>query len=413
MGLIERMTIWILAFLLLAASAALGHRQGAIRAVITLAGILISALLAWPFSGLIRPLLPHLDVHNPIVIWLLPPLLVFVILLSAFKSVGFMVHRKVEVHHRYKQDELQFLLWQRLNRWLGLCVGLLNGLVYLILVSLVIYVFSYWTVQVASAEGEKWTVRLLNRAGQDLQATGMAGVARAINPLPEIYFKAADFAGLVYQNPQLADRLASYPAFLSLDERDDFKQLGQDADFQGAWKNHSPIDQMLNNQYFVVIWQNEAVRNLVWNIVQSDLDDLQAYLQTGRSAKYDTEPILGRWDVNVVATLEAIVQTRSNVPSSEMAAMRALWFPAYAKTVFVAGADGQAFLKNLPHFKVQPNQPTTFDIATWQGQWKNDGNNYDVTLAGNGANKPASATIDGSRLTLKTDSDTLIFDREE
>jgi hypothetical protein len=36
-----------------------------------------------------------------------------------------------------------------------------------------------------------------------------------------------------------------------------------------------------------------------------------------------------------------------------------------------------------------------------------------VTLASSGANKFASATIDGSRLTLKTESDTLIFDREE
>jgi len=107
-----------------------------------------------------------------------------------------------------------------------------------------------------------------------------------------------------------------------------------------------------------------------------------------------------------------LVQARANVPSSDMAAMRALWFPAYARTVFVAGADGQAFLKNLPHFKMQPNLPPTFDTTTWQGQWKNDGNNYNVTLASSGANKFGTATIDGPRLTVKTESDTLIFDRE-
>jgi hypothetical protein len=114
-----------------------------------------------------------------------------------------------------------------------------------------------------------------------------------------------------------------------------------------------------------------------------------------------------------MASLTALVQSRANVPTSEMAAMRTLWFPAYSNTAFVAGADGQAFLKNLPHFKMQPNQPTTFDTAIWQGQWKSDGDNYNVTLASSGANKFASATIDGSRLTLKTESDTLIFDREE
>jgi hypothetical protein len=35
-----------------------------------------------------------------------------------------------------------------------------------------------------------------------------------------------------------------------------------------------------------------------------------------------------------------------------------------------------------------------------------------VTLASSDANRSGTATIDGSRLTLKTGSDTLIFDRE-
>jgi hypothetical protein len=126
----------------------------------------------------------------------------------------------------------------------------------------------------------------------------------------------------------------------------------------------------------------------------------------------NSQKIIGRWDFNVMASLTALIQTRSNVPSSEMAAMRALWFPAYAKTMFVAGADGQASLNNLPHFKMQPNQPTTFDIAMWEGQWKNDGNNYNVTFASGGVRKSATAMINGSRLTLKTDSNTLVFDRE-
>jgi len=335
-----------------------------------------------------------------------------VILLSGFKSFGFFVHRKVEVHYRYQRDDLQFTLWSRLNHWLGLCLGLINGLVYLALISVVIYDFSYWTVQVASSDDEKWPVRLLNRMGHDLQDTSMTKVALAINPLPEIYFETADLAGLLYQNPQLKDRLASYPPFLSLAERDDFKLLGQDADFQGAWKNHSPISQIWNNSQFATIWHDENTRDLVWNLVRTNLDDLQTYLQTGRSAKYDSEPVFGRWDVNVVASLWAMVQARSNVPTGEMQALRTLWFPAYAKTVLVAGADGQAFLENLPHFKMQPNQPTTFETATWQGQWKSDGDNYDLSLACGGVNQTATATIDGPRLTLKLQSDTLIFDKE-
>jgi uncharacterized membrane protein required for colicin V production len=413
MVLIEGMTIWILALLLLAAGAGMGLRQGAIRVAISFVGIIFSALLAWPLSGLIRPLLPHIGFQNPVLVWLLAPLLVFLILLSLVKSLGLLVHHKVSVYYKYKADDLQRILWERLNKRLGLGLGLLNGLAYFVLVSLVIYDFSYWTVQVASSDEERLSVRILNRMGWDLQGTGLIRAARAIDPMPPVYFRTADLAGLIYQNPQLLDRLSAYPAFLSLAERDDFKQLGQNADFQAAWKNHSPIGKLWNNPQAEAIRQSKDTAGMVWNLVLTNLDDLQAYLQTGQSAKFNSEKILGRWDFDVMASLTALVQSRANVPTTEMAAMRTLWFPAYSNTVFVAGADGQAFLKNLPHFKLQPNQPTTFNTTMWQGQWKTDGNNYDVTLASSGANKFASATIDSSRLTLKTESDTLIFDREQ
>jgi hypothetical protein len=246
-----------------------------------------------------------------------------------------------------------------------------------------------------------------------LQNTGLIRTARAIDPMPEIYFKTADLAGLIYQNPQLLDRLSVYPAFLSLAERDDFKQLGQNADFQNAWKSHLPFSRLWNNPQAETIRQNADIAGAVENLVLTNLDDLQTYLQTGQSAKFNSEKILGRWNFNIMASLTALIQARANVPSSEMAAMRSLWFPAYAKTMFVAGADNQAFLKNLPHFKMQPNQPTTFETATLPGQWKSDGNNYDLSLADNGAKKSAIITINGSRLMLKMESDTLVFNREE
>jgi hypothetical protein len=412
MVLIVGMTIWILALLLLAAGAGMGLRQGAIRVAVSFVGIIISALLAWPLSGMVRPVLPHVGFHNPVVIWLLPPFLVFLISLSAFKSLGLLLHHKVSVYYKYQPDGLQRILWERVNQRLGLALGLLNGLAYFVLVSVVIYDFSYWTTQVASSEEERLPIRMLNRMGLDLQDTGVIRAARAINPLPEIYFKTADLAGLIYQNPQLLDRLSAYPPFLSLAERDDFKQLGHDTDFQNAWKSHAPIGQLLDNPQATAIWKDGDKSEAIWILVQANFDDLNSYLQTGRSAKFDSEKILGRWNFNVSASLNALGRTRQNIPSSEMRAMEALWTPAYAQTTFVAGADGQAFLKNLPHFKSQPNQPATFDTATWQGQWKSDGDNYGVTLTSSGTGKSATATIDGSQLTLKTDTDTWIFDRE-
>ena len=53
------MTIWILALVLLASLAGLGYRQGAIRVVFSLIGIVLAALLAVPVGHILQPLLPH------------------------------------------------------------------------------------------------------------------------------------------------------------------------------------------------------------------------------------------------------------------------------------------------------------------------------------------------------------------
>jgi hypothetical protein len=83
---------------------------------------------------------------------------------------------------------------------------------------------------------------------------------------------------------------------------------------------------------------------------------------------------------------------------------------AYAQTIFIAGTDNQAFLKNLPHFKAGP--PPTSENINWKGQWLNDGTNYDLTLVANGENKFMTAIIGGSKLMLKDDKMTLVFDHD-
>jgi hypothetical protein len=90
-----------------------------------------------------------------------------------------------------------------------------------------------------------------------------------------------------------------------------------------------------------------------------------------------------------------------------------LWSNAYAQTVFVAAADHQAFLDNLPHFTVQNGATAVAEKVTLRGQWENAGTNYDLSLGGNGPSKSMTAQIDGLRLTIKSGKDSLIFDREQ
>ncbi len=240
------MTIWILALLLLAAGAGLGLRQGAIRAAVSFVGIVVAVMFAGMLGKPIKLLFPHVGIQNPALIWALAPLVAFIIILIVFKVIGFFVHRKVYLFYKYQAGDLRLNLWERLNSRLGLRIGLLNGTAYLLLVSFLIFNFSYWTVQVAPATTESVMIRVPNQMGRDLEATGLAGAARSIISLPDRYYQLADLAGLLRQNPRLKDRLGKYPAFLSLTERDDFKQLGQDNDFQSAWKNLGPVAQLLN-----------------------------------------------------------------------------------------------------------------------------------------------------------------------
>jgi len=249
---------------------------------------------------------------------------------------------------------------------------------------------------------------LLNRMGRDSETTGFAQIARALDPMPEFYFKAADLAGLLCQNPQLRDRLAVYPMLISVAERDDFQQLEQNSSFQNAWKQHTPIKNLINDSQIQSLWQNQATVNLVWGIIQENFDDLYAYLQTGQTAKYGSENIVGRWDFNAGAATAIMLQSRPVISSREMRAMRAMMTQSYARTAFVAGADGRAFLKNLPHFRT----PTTFDTADWQGTWKNAGTNYNLSLNSNGQRRSMPVQIDGTRLTIEDDKNTLVFDRE-
>jgi uncharacterized membrane protein required for colicin V production len=403
------MTIWILVSVMLLSLAGLGYRQGAVRVSFSLVGIIVSALLAGPLAKYVKPMLPHVGIHDPIVIWLLSPVIVFVVLLIPFKSAGYFVYRKVNVYLKYKADTLQLMWWNRLNARLGLCLALVNGLAYLVLLSFIIFNFTYWTAQVATSDDEGRLVKLLNRVGRDSETTGYAKIARAIDPMPEIYFKAADLAGLLWQNPQLRDRLADYPMLISVAERDDFQQLGQNSSFQNAWKQHAPIENLINDSQFQSIWQNQDTVNLVWGIVRDNFDDLVTYLQTGQTAKYNSENIVGHWDFNAGAATAIMLQSRPVISSREMRAMRAVLTQAYARTAFVAGADGQAFLKNLPHFKT----PTTFDAATWQGQWKNVGANYNLSLNSGSQKRSMPAQINGMRLTIVDDKNTLVFDHEK
>jgi len=406
------MTIWILALVLLASGAGLGFRQGAIRVWISFIGIVTATLFAGLLGNLLKPLFPRIGVQNPTLTWLLAPLIAFILILIVFKAVGFFVHRKVELFYKYKAGDLRLALWKRLNTRLGVCSGLLNGAAYLLLVSFVTYNVSYWTVQTASGSDEPFAFRALNRLGNDLEATGLADAAHAVAPLPPAYYQLANLAGLLRQNPQLNKRLEEYPAFLSLAERNDFKQLGQDSAFQTSWQSRVPLSRLLKDPLVIAMMKNSELTAIIFGVIQENWSDLNTYFQTGNSPKYGSEKILGRWKFNVNVSVGSLLIAHPKITPPEIKALRGLWSDAYAQTVFVASADHQAFLDNLPRFTVQNGMAAVAEKISLQGQWNNAGTDYDVSLNGNGQSRSMTARTDGLRLTMKSANDNWVFDRE-
>jgi len=392
------MTIWLLALLLLASLAGLGFRQGAIRVGFSFFGIILGALLAPPLGRLLKPLLVGVGLKNPAYSWVVGPLIVFILFSIAFKIAGLAVHQKIDVFYKYKAGDLRLALWERLNRRLGLCLGLLNGTAYLILISFLIYSFSYWTVQMASSDSDPknsdpTTLQILNRMGRDLQATGFYKVATSISKFSPSFYNAADVAGLLYQNSLMEARLARYPGLLGLAERPEFQDLANDTQFTQMRLERKPIMAIIKHPKVEGILNNHETVKTIWSTIEPDLKDLAAFLETGRSAKYDSEKILGRWNFDVNSIMAAIRQKQPNLTSSQMQKLKKPMVAAFMKTMLVAVPNRQAILKNFPRNPTAPGETQTV-----QGKWEGAEGKYILNFSGNLGEIPAS--VEGDRLTV-------------
>lgn len=375
-------------------------------------GIVIGALLAPPLGGLVKPLFSLTGVKQPLILWLLPPLIMFVVVLVAFKFAGHFVHQKVEVYYKYKAGDLRLALWNRLYRRLGLALGLLNGAAYLVLVSFVIFVASYGTVQVASSDADPRLMRLVDRMGKDLQSTGMARVARAVDGMPDSYYAAADIVGMLYHTPLLEARLYDYPAFLGLAERPEFQAVFNNNDLTQSWQKEKPIMDLLHYPEVKSILDNPELLKTTWAVAEPNLQDLRTFFETGQSPKYNSEKVLGRWNFDVNGATALILRTKPNISSLELKQTKNWMAVAFARTSLVAMTDQKALLKNLPHMTATAGGVSTA-LQTIEGQWKGGESKYIFTFNTDGRSEEMIGEIRGDRLSLTGQGMGLAFVRAD
>jgi Colicin V production protein len=412
------MSIWILAFLVIGAATLAGWRQGAIRAAFAFVGILFAWLLAVPVGKLVHPILPHVGASNPVFAWALAPVVGFLIVSIVFAVAAQPVHKKVEHFYKYTAGDLRLALWERLNTRLGICVGVLNGALYFVLITFLVFNLGYWTTQTAVAGKQPALIRLASQLGTDLQSSGLARTAGAVGTLPPTFYQLADLTGLVAQqtDAQFGRRLVEYPALTSLWERDDFQALASDPTVTNALTSGVSLGEILSDPAVLDFLRNKEQRELVVGIITTNLTDLTDYLKTGKSAKYDALKIIGHWEFNPTVTIAWLRQGRPKMPASEMRAIRAMWSQAYSNTIVLATGDNQLFVKNLPRFakQPQPGQPF-FQSENWKGDWAANANKdgYDLHIALNGEDKFMSGTAEDLRLTIKDGKNLMIFDRAD
>ena len=409
------MTIWILALVLMALLAAIGYNQGAIRVTASLLGLIVSSWLAMPLSKLTTPVVKTLcgmfSVQNPLLIWALAPVLAFIVVLTLFKVAGLAAHKKVEVFYKYKAGELRLALWERMNKRLGLCLGIVNGLVYTVLISLVFYIMSYTTTQMALGEGSPQMLRLANRMGQDVVATGLGKAVRAIDPMPQIYYDTADLLGLIYHNPLIQGRLSRYPAFLDLVDRPEFQDVANDKDYSEMLVRQSSALEVLNHPKTQAILNNSALLRDIWNLVGSDLKDLRAYLETGESKRFD-EPLLGYWVFDITATANELRKAQPNLSALKLKEFRKFQLAAYNKAVLLATPGRKAVLKDVvavkPGMVLKPEMLTNLEKKP--GHWAEAGGKYAFTFDDG---KEFTGKIEKGQLKLSGEWTPIVFVRED
>ena len=406
--------VWLLALVLLASVAALGYRQGAIRVAFAFVGIVMGALLAGLLAKPIKPLLVTFGLKTPAVAWLLAPVVAFLIVSILFKVGGYFVHQKVDVYFRYKAGDLRQALWERLSRRLGLCLGLANGTLYLILIAAAIYQLSYWTYQISSGSEDPRAFRILNQIGKDMQSTGLAKVARSLDPMPAIWYESADLAGLLYTNPLIDARVSRYPAFLGLSERQEFQDMAKDTEWSELRLKQAPLMRLVDQPRSQSIVQNPELLKTIWTTVVTDMADLKTYLVTGKSPKYGSEKILGRWTFNVNVAMALFRKSRPNISSKDMLTWKRWMMAAFGKSTFVAMTDHAALLKDVPQLRLPTaGAPSAGGPMTFKGEWKSLDGKYQLNLSGGAKDEQLVASVEGERLTIAGEGLGLVFDRED
>ncbi len=290
------MTIWILGALLVALGAVMGYFLGAVRTALSLVGTLVAAATAGAVGALVAGVVPLIGFKNPVWQFYLPPLIGFALVSLVVLIVALVVHHVVQKRFRNNTDEYTFARWFRLNSRSGAALGAVLGTVWLVLIGIVAYVPGYVATQLADGDEAAMAIRTANSLTHGMEETGLIRIVEHYQPAGEDHYRVADILGLVYNNPSIHSRLASYPPFLGLAEKPEIAELAKDPEVNTMIQSKAGLVQILQHARLQAVTENHELVN---ELLALDFKDLGDYLRTGVSERFKDEHLLGRWRLNV------------------------------------------------------------------------------------------------------------------
>jgi hypothetical protein len=238
-----------------------------------------------------------------------------------------------------------------------------------------------------------------------LHGSSLDRVLAAHDPIPPEIYQAADLIDLVLHNPLLESRLAHYPPFLAYTQTREMQDISSDVALQELFQSQSKIGDILHHPKIRALVTDPAFPEQMHQLVGGGLPDLQEFLTTGKSPQFDSEKILGIWDIDVAVTLAGERRQHPDMTRSQITALRATLIPMITGLSLMATPDNQFILR-----KQNPNSALSSPVG--QGTWKKADDGYEVNLSGNNPNPvPVTFSADGT-LQFRRDGRILVFNKE-
>lgn len=413
--------------------------------IVAIIGTWVSYLVTQPLADKVRPMTMGFF-ETPTTLLIMPPILIFIGLFAMTYSMAQGVHMKVYLYYKYKTTDEYFTTWDRMNTRVGLALGVLNGVLCLGIILAFFYAVGYPIMLSQPTSSAPALYKMAGSMRSALKESGFEKFAAAMDRTPEKFYQGSDIIGMMYSNPQLQGRMMHYPLFLSLSGTPEFVKLLAGPETKQILDNKAPITRWLDTNSMRLL-KNNFIKS---QLKQVDTADLLEFCKTGKSAKYDSELVIGVWEINLAPTISAVKQNHPDVTPPTLLQLKRLMSKLAFDLVLVNTPDGQMFLrgKQLEFNQVRglleakwipkPNAP---QVDGWQpppptapdsgpgaapslsditqstlivsGRWSKDGEEIKVSLK-KGEEPEATGTLqvlNEDNIAVKINEGTIVFSR--